>query len=60
LAARLALAQKDYDSAATQLDAVIALNPSHEVARQLIAWVDEAKRSELARTASQPADVLAK
>jgi len=46
LAARLALAQKDYDAAATSLDAVVALNPSHEVARQLIGWVDEAKRSD--------------
>jgi hypothetical protein len=46
LAARLALAQKDYDAAATSLDAVVALNPSHEVARQLIGWADEAKRSD--------------
>ncbi len=46
LAARLALAQRDYDMAATSLDAVLALNPSHEVARQLIGWVDEAKRSD--------------
>jgi hypothetical protein len=46
LSARLALAQKDYEAAATSLDAVVALNPSHEVARQLIGWVDEAKRSD--------------
>lgn len=46
LAARLALAQKDYDAAATSLDAVVALNPSHEVARQLIVWLDEAKRND--------------
>jgi hypothetical protein len=46
LAARLALAQRDYEAAATSLDAVVALNPSHEVARQLVGWVDEAKRSD--------------
>ncbi len=60
LAARLALAQKDYESAATLLDAVIALNPSHEVARQLIAWVDEAKRSEPVKAAPAPPDTSAK
>jgi predicted Zn finger-like uncharacterized protein len=46
LAARIALGQKDYDAAATLLEAVVALNPSHEIARQLIAWVDDAKHTE--------------
>jgi len=46
LAARIALVQKDYDAAGTLLEAVVALNPAHEIARQLIAWVDEAKHSE--------------
>ena len=46
LAARIALVQKDYDAAATLLEAVVALNPAHEIARQLIAWVDDAKHSE--------------
>ncbi len=49
LAARLALLQRDYDAASTLLDAVVALNPAHQMARQLIGWVDEAKRSEAAR-----------
>ncbi|HVE82504.1 MAG TPA: hypothetical protein VND93_06640, partial [Myxococcales bacterium] len=38
LSARLAMAQKHADSAISGLEAVLALNPSHEVARQLLDW----------------------
>ncbi|HME91784.1 MAG TPA: hypothetical protein VKE49_10195, partial [Myxococcaceae bacterium] len=56
LAARLALLQKDYDAASSLLDAVVALNPAHEMARQLIGWVDEAKRNDTARSAQASGD----
>ncbi|HME91416.1 MAG TPA: hypothetical protein VKE49_08320, partial [Myxococcaceae bacterium] len=46
LAARLALAQREHDAASTLIEAVVALNPSHELARQLVAWVEESRRSE--------------
>lgn len=38
LSARLSLAQKHADSAVAGLEAVLALNPAHEVARQLLDW----------------------
>jgi len=46
LAARLALAQREHDAASTLIEAAVALNPSHELARQVVAWVDESRRSE--------------
>jgi hypothetical protein len=60
LAARLALLQKDYDAASTLLDAVVALNPAHQTARQLIGWVDEAKRNDAARSTQASGDAAAK
>jgi hypothetical protein len=38
LSARLSLAQKHHESAVAGLEAVLALNPAHEVARQLLDW----------------------
>jgi len=38
LSARLSLAQKHSESAVAGLEAVLALNPAHEVARQLLDW----------------------
>ncbi len=49
LGARLALAQREPDAAAILIDAAVALNPSHEVAQQLVAWVEESRRSEVPR-----------
>jgi hypothetical protein len=60
LAARLALLQKDYDAASTVLDAVVALNPAHEMARQLVGWVDEAKRNDAARSVQASGEPAAK
>jgi len=60
LAARLALLQRDYEAASTALDAVVALNPAHEMARQLISWVDEAKRSDAARSVQASGEPAAK
>ena len=60
LAARLALLQKDYDAASTALDAVVALNPAHEMARQLVGWVDEAKRNDAARSVQASGEPAAK
>ena len=60
LAARLAFVQKDYDAASTLLEAVVALNPAHQTARQLIGWVDEAKRNEAARSAQASGEPAAK
>ena len=38
LSARLSLAQKHSESAVAGLEAVLALNPAHEIARQLLDW----------------------
>ncbi|HVE85323.1 MAG TPA: lipid kinase, partial [Myxococcales bacterium] len=38
LSARLSLAQKHNESAVAGLEAVLALNPAHEIARQLLDW----------------------
>ncbi len=46
LAARLALAQRDYDQASSLGEAAAALNPSHELARQLLGWIEESRNAE--------------
>jgi hypothetical protein len=46
LAARLALAQRDYDQASSLGEAAAALNPSHELARQLLGWIEESRTAE--------------
>jgi hypothetical protein len=38
LSARLSLAQKHSESAVAGLEAVLALNPAHDIARQLLEW----------------------
>jgi hypothetical protein len=38
LSARLSIAQKHNDSAVAGLEAVLALNPAHDIARQLLEW----------------------
>ncbi len=46
LAARLAIAQKRYSAALDELDAVLLLNPEHDVAKRLRDWVKELERAE--------------
>jgi hypothetical protein len=45
LGARIALAQKDFEAAGSWLEAVMALNAAHDTAKQLLGWIEEAKRS---------------
>ncbi len=46
LGARLELQQNRYESAATLLDAAVALNPAHEAARRTLAWVQSVQQPE--------------
>jgi hypothetical protein len=46
LGARLELQQNRYESAATLLDAAVALNPAHDAARRTLAWVQSVQQGE--------------
>jgi predicted negative regulator of RcsB-dependent stress response len=46
LGARLELQQNRYESAATLLDAAVALNPAHDAARRTLAWVQSVQQPE--------------
>jgi predicted negative regulator of RcsB-dependent stress response len=49
LGARLDIQSKRYDSAATLLDAAVALNPAHDTARRTLAWVQSVQQPEADR-----------
>jgi len=42
LGARMEIQARQYDKAATLLDAAVALNPAHEAARRALAWLQDA------------------
>jgi hypothetical protein len=46
LGARLSINQKRFDSAISSLEAAVALNPAHDIARKLLQWSQEAERAE--------------
>lgn len=46
LAARLALAQRDHDAASLLIEAALALNPSHDLAPELVRWIEESRQSD--------------
>jgi predicted Zn finger-like uncharacterized protein len=52
LSARLAMAQKRYGVAVTSLESALALNPAHEVARDLLEWARTAEQEAATRSSA--------
>jgi len=49
LGARLEIQAREYDKAATLLDAAVALNPAHDAARRALAWLQDSPPADRGR-----------
>lgn len=56
LSARLAMLEKRYEAASSTLEALLLLNPKHDVAQELLGWVQELQRATSKSEGTAPAD----